>query len=288
MTPRSLSSQTKDSAPDDPHTALVERACRLLEASEQPIPLAVLAKAVGLSPHHFHRVFVKTLGLTPKAFAAACRAGRMRETLTREPTITGALYEAGYSSSSRFYAEAGARLGMTPRRYRSGGRGETLRFALGECSLGSLLVASSERGVCAVWLGDDPEALARELQDRFPHATLLGADRAYERTVAQVAGLVENPRLGCRLPLDLRGTAFQQRVWRALQDIPPGQTLTYADLARRLGCPQAVRAIGGACAANHIAVAIPCHRVIRIDGGLSGYRWGVERKRALLERERKS
>ena len=176
-------------------------------------------------------------------------------------------------------------LGMTPGRYRAGGAQETLRFAVGQCSLGAVLVASSERGVAAISLGDDPDALVRELQDRFPCATLVGGDAAYERVVATVVGFVEAPRLGLSLPLDVRGTAFQQRVWRALREVPAGQTVTYSEIAQRLGAPAATRAVAGACAANTLAVAIPCHRVVRRDGSLSGYRWGVERKRELIARE---
>jgi AraC family transcriptional regulator, regulatory protein of adaptative response / methylated-DNA-[protein]-cysteine methyltransferase len=176
-------------------------------------------------------------------------------------------------------------LGMTPTEFRAGGANAAIRFAIGECSLGSILVARSERGVCAILLGDDPDALARELQDRFPRATLIGGDPEFEDLVARVVGLVEAPRLGLDLPLDVRGTAFQQRVWRALREIPPGSTASYREIAERIGAPGAVRAVAHACATNPLAVAIPCHRVVRSDGGLAGYRWGVERKRALLQRE---
>jgi AraC family transcriptional regulator of adaptative response/methylated-DNA-[protein]-cysteine methyltransferase len=174
---------------------------------------------------------------------------------------------------------------MTPTSYRAGGANTAIRFAIGECSLGSILVAASERGVCAILLGDDPDALARDLQDRFPSANLIGRDAAFERLVAKVVGFVEAPRLGLDLPLDVRGTAFQQRVWQALRAIPAGTTASYSDIAQRIGTPKSVRAVAQACAANPLAVAIPCHRVVRNDGGLSGYRWGVERKRALIDRE---
>jgi AraC family transcriptional regulator of adaptative response/methylated-DNA-[protein]-cysteine methyltransferase len=174
---------------------------------------------------------------------------------------------------------------MTPSNYRAGGANMDIRFAIGECSLGSILVASSERGVCAILLGDDPDALARDLQDRFPRAHLIGGDKAFEQLVAKVVGFVEAPRLGLDLPLDVRGTAFQQRVWEALRRIPAGSTASYAEIANRIGAPKSVRAVAKACAANALAVAIPCHRVVKNDGALSGYRWGVERKRALLERE---
>ena len=174
---------------------------------------------------------------------------------------------------------------MTPTTYRAGGANMDIRFAIGECSLGSILVATSERGVCAILLGDDPDELARDLQDQFPRANLIGGDAEFEELVAKVIGFVEAPGLGLELPLDVRGTAFQQRVWQALREIPAGDTASYADIAHRIGSPNAVRAVARACAANALAVAIPCHRVVRNDGGLSGYRWGVERKRALLERE---
>lgn len=183
------------------------------------------------------------------------------------------------------HAVAEKMLGMAPQRFRSGGKGEVIRFAVGECSLGAILVASSEIGVCGIMLDEDPEVLVAELQHRFPQARLVGGDGNYENLVAKVVGLVEQPQLGLDLPLDVRGTAFQQRVWQALREIPAGSTLSYADVACKIGSPKSVRAVAGACGANHIAIAIPCHRVVRTDGNLSGYRWGVERKRTLLARE---
>ena len=238
-----------------------------------------------MSRFHFHRVFTKLTGLTPKAYAKAHRAERMRKELPKQDSVTEAIYEAGFNSSGRFYAESSKMLGMAPKRYRKGGAGAVIRFAVGECSLGSILVASSEKGVCAILMGDDPDELAKDLQIRFPHAQLMGGDREYERVVAQVIGFVEAPQLGLSLPLDVRGTAFPQRVWQALCQIPAGKTASYAEVAQRIGSPQSVRAVAGACAANAIAMAIPCHRVLRTDGSLSGYRWGVERKRALLSKE---
>jgi len=276
--------------PDQPplalrHAALVAGLCREIESADAPPSLDALARSARMSPFHLHRVFKAVTGVTPKAWADAHRAGKVRDGLARGARVTEALYEAGYQASSRFYEAADALLGMTPGRYRAGGAGGEIRFAVGECSLGAILVAASERGVCAILLGDDPEALLHDLQDRFPKAELLGGDANFEQLVAQVVGLVEAPKLGLALPLDLRGTAFQQRVWQALRDIPAGTTVSYTELAERIGAPRAVRAVAGACAANALAVAIPCHRVVRHDGGLSGYRWGVERKRALLERE---
>lgn len=276
--------------PDQPsrfeqHAATVTQACRFIESSSTVPSLEELAGRAGLSPFHFHRVFKGITGLTPREYAAAHRGERVRTELGRTRTVTAAIYESGYNSNGRFYGESQQVLGMTPTTYRAGGANAEIRFAIGECSLGSILVAQSERGVCAILLGDDPEALARDLQDRFPRATLIGGDPEFERLVSRVVGFVEAPGLGLDLPLDVRGTAFQQRVWQALREIPAGSTVSYAELASRIGAPKSVRAVAQACAANALAVAIPCHRVVRNDGGLSGYRWGVERKRALLKRE---
>lgn len=276
--------------PDQPtrleqHSAMVTDACRLIETSPSTPTLDELAARVGLSTFHFHRVFKSITGLTPRGYAAAHRGERVRRELNRSATVTAAIYQSGYSSNGRFYGETERMLGMTPSDYRAGGASAEIRFAVGESTLGSILVAMSERGVCAIFLGDDPDALTRELQDRFPRATLVGGDAEFERLVARVVGFIEAPGLGLDLPLDVRGTAFQQRVWQALRDIPTGATASYTDIARRIGAPRSVRAVAQACAANSLAVAIPCHRVVRIDGGPSGYRWGVERKRALLARE---
>ncbi len=283
---RMPTSSSSDPGPASRSALAIAEACRLIEASEQPPSLPELAAAVGLSPSHFHRQFKAITGLTPKAYAMGHRAQALRESLA-EPgnTITQAIYDAGYNSNSRFYEKSAETLGMTASAYRKGGSGEAIDFAVGVCSLGAILVASSAKGVCAVMLGDDPDALARELQDRFPQARLCGDDPDFAHRVALVVGFIEAPRIGLALPLDIRGTAFQQRVWQALREIPPGQTATYADIAQRIGSPKAVRAVARACATNHIAVAIPCHRVVRTDGSISGYRWGVERKQALLQRE---
>ena len=276
--------------PDQPRqaerqAAAIAKACRLIEQTEELPSLDELAAAAGMSRFYFHRVFKAITGLTPKAYAAAHRANRVRRELTRTSRVTDAIYEAGFNSSGRFYATSSKVLGMTPRDFRAGGPGASIRFAVGECTLGSILVAASERGICAILLGDDADALARDLQDRFPKAHLIGGDTQFEHWMAQVVGFVEAPRLGLDLPLDIRGTAFQQRVWQALSEVPAGTTTSYAEIAKRVGAPNAVRAVAQACAANALAVAIPCHRVVRTDGALSGYRWGVERKRALLDRE---
>jgi len=275
-----------DQAPlEEQHAARIAAACRAIETAETMQPLAILAEGAGLSPYHFHRIFKAITGVTPRDYAAAHRAKRLRESLVETERVTDAIYDAGFGSGSRFYEQADAILGMTPTRYRDGGHDAVIRFAVGETSLGAILVAASEKGVCAILMGDDPNALLRDLQDRFRKARLIGADPDFEATVAKVVGLVEAPRLGLDLPLDVRGTAFQQRVWRALTELPVGSTASYGDVARAIGQPKAVRAVAQACGANALAVAIPCHRVVRNDGALSGYRWGVERKRMLLDRE---
>jgi AraC family transcriptional regulator of adaptative response/methylated-DNA-[protein]-cysteine methyltransferase len=278
--PRQASQSERDAG-------LVSRACNLIERSEAPPRLAALAAASGLSPFHFHRIFKAVTGLTPKGYADAHRADRVRKALPASKTITGAIYDAGFNSNGRFYASSDHVLGMTPRRYRAGGERLQIRFAIGECSLGSILVAATEKGVCAILLGSDPHVLIRQLQDRFAKAELIGGDAAFEKLIAKVVGFVEQPRLGLDLPLDVQGTAFQQRVWKALRSIGVGKTASYAQVAARIGQPTSVRAVAQACGANMLAVAIPCHRVIRTDGQLSGYRWGVQRKQALLERERR-
>ena len=265
---------------------LVAEACRYIERAPALPGLAELARRAALSPFHFHRLFKAVTGITPKAYAAAHRAERVRQGLTAaHKSVTHAIYDAGFNSDSRFYESADRMLGMRAKDFRAGGAGVDIRFAVAQCSLGALLVAESPRGICAISLGDDPQALVRALQDEFPRANLIGADAGFEQRVARVVGFVEDPSIGLDLPVDLRGTAFQRRVWNTLRRIPAGTTVSYAQIARRLGQPGAVRAVAGACAANRIAVAIPCHRVVRSDGGISGYRWGVERKRALLERE---
>ena len=275
-----------DQAPlAEQHAGLVASLCRVIERAEIAPTLDQLAVQAGISSFHLHRLFKAVTGLTPRAYAAAHRARRVRSELDRAGSVTDAIYDAGYNSNGRFYAEADGLLGMTPSDYRAGGTNTEIRFAIAQCTLGAILVAASARGVCAILLGDDPDALARDLQDRFPKASLIGADAGFEATVAQVVGLVEAPRLGHDLPLDVRGTAFQQRVWQALREIPAGETASYAEVARRIGAPTSMRAVAQACGANALAVAIPCHRVVKSDGALSGYRWGVERKRVLLDRE---
>jgi AraC family transcriptional regulator of adaptative response/methylated-DNA-[protein]-cysteine methyltransferase len=279
--------------PDQPGIAeqtaeKIAKACRLIESSEEAPSLKTLAAYVAMSTFHFHRTFKAVTGLTPTGYASAHRNERMRVSLERSNTVTDAIYEAGFNSSGRFYENSTQVLGMTPSTFREGGANTDIFFAIGECTLGSILVAQSKKGVCSILLGDDPELLARDLQDRFPKANLIGDEVDFQTLIAKIVGLIEKPRVGLDLPLDIRGTAFQQRVWKALQQIPLGSTATYREIAEKIGMPKAVRAVAQACGANALAVAIPCHRVIRNDGSLSGYRWGVERKRVLLERERRT
>jgi AraC family transcriptional regulator of adaptative response/methylated-DNA-[protein]-cysteine methyltransferase len=267
------------------NTRRVTEMCRLIERSEQEPSLDVLADHVGLSACYVQRVFKAITGMTPKAYAKAHRAVRVREALATQDSVTDAMYKAGYQSSGRFYGESNQVLGMKPKQVRSRGQGIQIRFAVGECSLGSILVAATSIGVCAILIGEEPEALVEDLSVRFSCAELMGGDVDFEDTVSKVVGFVERPWIPLDLPLDIQGTAFQQRVWAVLSTIPPGKTMSYAELAQSLSKPRAARAVASACAANKLAVAIPCHRVVRSDGGLSGYRWGVERKAALLSRE---
>jgi AraC family transcriptional regulator, regulatory protein of adaptative response / methylated-DNA-[protein]-cysteine methyltransferase len=265
--------------------AIVAKACKLIVDAEEPLALHALAEAIGMSPSHFHRMFKSMTGLTPKAYASAHRARRMHEELSQPGTVTSAIYNSGFNSNGRFYAESNKRLGMKPMEFKAGGEGATIRFAVGDCSLGSILVAASDLGICSIAIANAPDTLVRELQDRFPKAELIGGDKQFERMVARVVAFVENPSVGLELPLHVQGTAFQQRVWKALCEVPCGTTCTYSELAQELGQPNATRAVAGACAANNLAVAIPCHRVVRTDGSLSGYRWGVDRKEKLLQAE---
>lgn len=265
----------------------VARACRLIETSDVELRLADIAAAAGLSPHHFHHLFKNHTGVTPKAYFEAHRHKAVRRTIQSTARVADAMFDAGYGSSGRFYATSNQVLGMTPRAYRDGGTGAEITYALGSCSLGYLLVAASAKGICAILLGDERQTLIEDLNRRFPKATIVAGARAFERLVAKVVRFVDQPKSGLNLPLDIRGTAFQHRVWQALQKIPAGRTATYTDIAEAIGAPKAVRAVASACAANPIAVAVPCHRVVGASGALSGYRWGIERKRALLDKERK-
>jgi AraC family transcriptional regulator of adaptative response/methylated-DNA-[protein]-cysteine methyltransferase len=275
------------SGPAD-HADMVQRACHSISDASTSPPLSKLAEQAGLSTHHFHRIFKSVTGLTPKEYARADRAKRMQRELSQSRSITSAIYNAGYNSNGCFYSEGTRSLGMSPTDFRAGGMGVRIRFAAASCSLGSILVGATDWGVCWVALGDDPETLVRELQDRFPNAELIGDDKEFDGVVAQIIAFVEQPTSELKLPLHVLGTTFQHRVWNALTRILPGQKKTYAELARTLGRPSATRAVAGACAANTLAVLIPCHRIVRTDGSLSGYRWGIERKEKLLHSEKDS
>jgi AraC family transcriptional regulator of adaptative response/methylated-DNA-[protein]-cysteine methyltransferase len=270
--------------------AQVIRAARArIQAAQAPVPLAELAAAARLSTFHFHRLFKRQVGMTPRQYASACRLQRFGVALRDGATVTAAIYDAGYSSSGRFYEAGSGALGMSPSQLRRGGDGVEIQAVVRRCSLGQLLVAATARGVCAVTFGDDPDALWTDLRRRFPRARVrpgAGQDPGLRQLAARVVALVDAAGVAADIPLDLVGTAFQQRVWRALRDIPRGQTATYAEIARRIDAPRAVRAVGTACGANPVAVAVPCHRVVRADGALGGYRWGLRRKQALLARER--
>lgn len=279
-----------DATGADLHAEVVTAVCRLIDdtvAGDQHSPtLDDLARRTGFSPFYLHRLFKKATGVTPRAYAAGARARKLREKLGDSRTVSEAVHDAGYSSSSRFYERSTQRLGMTPTRAKGGGTGETIRFAVGESSLGPILVAATEKGVCSIQFDDDPQELVHALERRFPNAELVGDDAQFADVVARVVAFVEAPSGGLDLPLDIRGTAFQERVWSALTTIPLGRTMTYTELANAIGIPTAVRAVASACAANEIAMAIPCHRVIRASGELAGYRWGIERKSTILARER--
>lgn len=264
---------------------MVARACRDLERA-QPVPtFEQLARTAGLSPWHFHRLFKEIVGITPKKYAATHRMQRFRRGLKHNGSVTAAIYAAGFGSSARAYRNAADQLGMTPSVYRSGAGGITMRYATARCFLGAVIVAVSDRGICAIELGDSAKVLCATLQSRFPKATLVSAGCGLSAIVEEVVGFIDAPEKRFNLPLDIQGTAFEQRVWSALRRIPHGTTESYSDIARRIGQPRAVRAVARACAANKIAVVIPCHRVVRSDGELSGYRWGAQRKRALLVQE---
>jgi AraC family transcriptional regulator of adaptative response/methylated-DNA-[protein]-cysteine methyltransferase len=264
----------------------INRACRLLENQENAVSLASVAKAVGMSPFHFHRLFKARLGLTPKQYQTTHRTNRFKTELRRQASVSGALYEAGLGSASRAYDQVTRTLGMKPRQYQRGGEGIEIAFGLTRTQLGWVLVAMTGKGVCAVELGENERALRTRLSATFPAATLREDTDALAGHLGKVAEYLAAPARGLSLPLDVRGTAFQRRVWEALKDIPAGKTASYGELAKRIGAGSAVRAVAGACAANRIALAIPCHRAVRADGGLGGYRWGLERKRALLAAER--
>jgi len=264
----------------------VQEACRLIESNQnEPLTLADLGKAIGLSPAHLQRLFKRVTGISPRQYADACRLGVLKQRLRQRPTVLTALFEAGYGSTSRLYERAAAQLGMTPATYKRGGKNMQIRYCLADCLLGRLLLGVTDRGICAVYLGSTDLPLEESLRQEYPAARI-------ERSEGEVPGLVQilehlaGSRPHLELPLDVQATAFQWRVWQELCKIPYGQTRTYRQIAEALGEPQAVRAVGRACATNPVSVVIPCHRAVRADGGLGGYRWGLERKQALLDHER--
>jgi len=275
----------RSGAEADGRSSLMVKACRIIEDSEEPPTLKDLAKAVGLSPYHFQRLFKKVVGVTPKQYASEQRLKRVRSSLRRDMSVTDALYDAGFASSSRFYENARETLGMKPSEYQTGAEGIRIRCAVARSYLGWVLVAATATGICAIEIGDDPERMKTRLRERFPNAEIQSGDEIFRSWVQQILAYMEKPEQSLDLPLDIQGTAFQRLVWMALREIAPGSTISYSNLAAKIGKPRAARAVAGACASNKIAVAIPCHRVVRRDGDLGGYRWGLERKRALLERE---
>jgi len=268
------------------HLAAIEKACALLRTSETIPSLGELAHAACISRFHFHRVFKQITGVTPREYARSHRLGRLGERLDAGQPIAASIYASGFGSSSRAYEAAPAGLGMTPGARRRGGSGETIRFVTVATALGWALVAATERGICMTGLGDDRDSLAAALRQRFPGAAVIADDAELKQWADRIVRFITAPEQNLDLPLDIRGTAFQARVWRALRKIPLGKTASYTEIAASLGRPKAVRAVAQACAANKLALIVPCHRVIRSDGELGGYRWGLERKRALLARER--
>lgn len=274
-------------SPQHMRAAMVARLCRLIETSESVLTLSELSREAQLSPFHVHRVFTEVTGVTPRAYGEAHRLKRVHKSLRTASSITSAIFDSGYNTSSRFYEKSNKVLGMTPTRFRRGAKNVCIRFAFAKCSLGHILVATTPKGVCAIDFGDSASRLLTDLRERFPYAAIEKADAPTEKLLHRLVKQVENPRKAARLPLDIQGTAFQQRVWAALTQIPVGETRSYAELAQHLGMPNSARAIGQACAANVLAVAIPCHRVVRTNGDLSGYRWGLSRKQTLLDREQR-
>jgi AraC family transcriptional regulator of adaptative response/methylated-DNA-[protein]-cysteine methyltransferase len=271
-----------------PDAEAIARACRLMEQSRNGHDAESLAAAVGMRPSKFHRTFKSLTGLTPKAYAIAQRSQQLRTTLPKSASVGSAVHAAGFNSTGRFYETSARSLGMTPRAFRAGGSGETIQFTFGRCSLGLMMVATTERGICFLALGDDRADLTKQLQAEFPNAALAPSDRDFDRVVAKITAQVDHPSKALDLPLDVRGTAFQHRVWKKLTEIPRGKMRTYTQIARSLGKPNAIRAVARACATNPVSLLIPCHRVVRTDGSLAGYRWGIERKALLLKAERNS
>ncbi|MFK8112441.1 MAG: bifunctional DNA-binding transcriptional regulator/O6-methylguanine-DNA methyltransferase Ada [Rubripirellula sp.] len=280
-----LRCRPKDGESASPATAAVIAGCRFIETAVSPPSLQEIADAAGYSPQHFQKIFYAMIGITPKDYSVMTRIKRFSCMLRSAPTVADAIYGAGYHSSSRCYAESMSVLGMTPDRYRKGGSGQTIQFGVCECSLGQVLVGTTADGICQIAIGSDPKELASKLQDLFPNSVAVESDQDFTAILKAVVRLVDGELPRQAFPLDIRGTAFQREVWQALQQLPAGKTVTYSELAESIGRSAAVRAVASACGANQLAIAIPCHRVIRADGGMGGFRWGIERKRVLLERE---
>jgi AraC family transcriptional regulator, regulatory protein of adaptative response / methylated-DNA-[protein]-cysteine methyltransferase len=269
-------------------TKAILQACRVIEASQERISLSALAEQMGLSAHHFHRMFKDVTGVTPRDYFKARQIAQIGQSVQSTATVTQAIYESGFNSSGRFYENTNSMLGMTPKAYKSGGAGEAIRVTVRDCALGLVLVAATERGICTIEFGDDKAQLMERLNKRFPNALMKAQDARFNEWIEKLLKHLQVPDKALDLPLDVRGTVFQQQVWNALQDIPLGQTASYSQVAQKIGNPNATRAVATACASNVLAVAIPCHRVVRGNGDLSGYRWGVERKKRLLNAEAKT
>ena len=283
--PKAIKPNATELTPATRQADLITRACARIQSDDAAHDLNTLAAGASLSPWHFQRMFKAHTGLTPKQYAMACRDRNTSAALQSHDRVTDGILAGGYESASRFYEKGAKRLGMPASVFKQGGKDVLIRFGIAQCALGALLVARTEKGICDIRLGDDAELIAREFQDTFPNAQLQGDDAGFNLWIAQVVSMIDEPGTALSLPLDIRGTAFQERVWRALMQIPPGATATYTEIAAQIGKPTSVRAVANACGANKIAVAIPCHRVVRSDGSISGYRWGVDRKRALLLKE---
>lgn len=280
--------QPDNMSPQQKRLELVISACKTIAQTTSAISLDSLARQAGLSRYHFHRIFKGITGLTPMAYYRAIQTGRTAAALSSASSVTEAIYDAGFNSAGRFYDNVGATIGMSPSRYRKGAEGEHIRFAVKPCSLGLIIVAATDKGICTIEFGDEAQTLIDRLHDRFPKAQFAPADTTFNRWISEILTYLDRPQGTLKLPLDIQGTIFQRRVWQVLQSIPAGQTVSYTELATRIGQPRAFRAVAHACASNNIAAAIPCHRVIGKNGDLSGYRWGITRKAELLRREKKS
>lgn len=273
----------------DPQMELVQRVCSVLNSNEsETVKLAELATHAGVSVFHLQRTFKRVMGISPRQYLAARRIGNFKTLVRKGDSVTTALYESGFNSSSRLYEHASEELGMTPATYSRGGRGVNIKYTIVGSSMGRLLVAMTERGVCALRMGDNDRELEKDLREEFPHAEIERADQVLREPVEKILDHLDNNEPRLNLPLDIRSTAFQRQVWEKLRTIPYGETVSYGDVAKALGKPGAVRAVGRACATNPVALVIPCHRVVREDKSLGGYRWGLERKERLLEKERKT